>query len=80
MDEFDTEVYESEAADEILEVIVAQPKSKARKFRSYTIKEKLDIVKYADENSVSAASKKFNVDRKSVRDWRGKHDEMTKFM
>ena len=34
----------------------------------------MDAVKYANENSVSAAAKRYKVDRKSIRQWRNKKD------
>ena len=47
---------------------VASSSSKKRK--AYTVDKKLEIVGYAKEKkSINAASKHYNVDRASVRDW-----------
>ena len=36
---------------------------------SYTMKFKINAVKYAKETNVSEASRKFEVDRKRIREW-----------
>lgn len=41
-----------------------------KKRRSFTLPVKLEAVKYAEEHSGEAASRKYNVDPKTIRDWR----------
>uniref|UniRef100_A0A915P831 Brinker DNA-binding domain-containing protein n=1 Tax=Meloidogyne floridensis TaxID=298350 RepID=A0A915P831_9BILA len=44
--------------------------SKPKKIRrSFTIAKKLEVVDFAKNNSVHAASRNFKVDRKCVREW-----------
>ena len=45
---------------------------KGEKLRSYTTDFKLEVVTFAELNGNRAAERKYKVDRKSVRDWRGK--------
>jgi hypothetical protein len=40
-----------------------------RQIRSYTINEKLEVLKYVKEHSINAASRQFNIDRKCIRQW-----------
>ena len=46
--------------------------------RKYTISKKLEIVKYAKETNNHQAAAKYNVDRKSIREWRLKEEEFNK--
>jgi hypothetical protein len=39
------------------------------KRKSYSVELKLEAIKYAKQNTILAASKKFKVDRVMVRDW-----------
>ena len=45
---------------------------KGEKLRSYTTDFKLEAVRFAELNGNRAAESKYKVDRKSVREWRGK--------
>jgi len=42
---------------------------KGKKISSYTLKFKLEAIAYAELNSINSASKKFNVERKRIREW-----------
>ena len=44
--------------------------------RSYSIDFKLEVIRYAETNSNHAASKKYIIDRNSIRDWRRKRDKI----
>ena len=52
--------------------------SEGRKNRKYTISKKLEIVKYAKETNNHQAAAKYNVDRKSIREWRLKEEVFSK--
>lgn len=52
--------------------------SEGRKNRKYTISQKLEIVKYAKETNNHQAAAKYNVDRKSIREWRLKEEVFSK--
>ena len=52
--------------------------SEGRKNRKYTISQKLEIVKYAKETNNHQAAAKYNVDRKSIREWRLKEEMFSK--
>lgn len=41
-----------------------------RRVRSYTISQKLEVLNYAKEHSISSTHRKFNIDRKCIREWR----------
>ena len=41
---------------------------KGEKVKSYTITFKLQVIEYAEINSISAAAQKYNIDRHSIRD------------
>ena len=47
-----------------------------RKRRNYDTAQKLEAVKYAKENSIHSAAKKFRVDRQSIKDWVKQEDEL----
>ena len=49
---------------------------KGKKVSSYTLKYKLEAIAYAENNNISSASKKFNVDRKRIREWKDKKEEL----
>ena len=49
---------------------------KGDKVRSYSIDLKLEILRYAEANSIHAASKKYKVDRNSIRDWKWKKSNL----
>ena len=49
---------------------------KGKKVSSYTLKYKLEAIAYAENNNISSASKKFNVDRKHIREWKDKKEEL----
>ena len=49
---------------------------KGEKIRSYTISFKLEVVEFAENRSITAAAQKYNVDRRSVRDWKKKKNEL----
>ena len=49
---------------------------KGEKVRSYSIDFKLEVIRYAETNSNHAASKKYIIDRNSIRDWRRKRDKI----
>lgn len=49
---------------------------KGEKVRSYSIDFKLEVIRYAEMNSNHAASKKYKIDRNSIRDWRKKRDKI----
>ena len=42
---------------------------KGKKISSYTLKFKLEAIAFAELNSINSASKKFNVERKRIREW-----------
>ena len=42
---------------------------KGKKVSSYTLKFKLEAIAFAELNSINSASKKFNVERKRIREW-----------
>ena len=46
------------------------------KVRSYSIDLKLEILCYAEANCIHAASKKYKVDRHSIRDWKGEKSNL----
>ena len=46
------------------------------KVRNYSTDLKLEILRYAEANSIHAASKKYKVDRNSIRDWKGKKSNL----
>ena len=50
--------------------------TREKKVSSYTLKYKLEAIAYAENNNISSASKKFNVDRKCIREWKGKREEL----
>lgn len=37
---------------------------------------KLEVVEYAKSNSISSTSKRFNIDRNTVRDWINQENEL----
>lgn len=47
-----------------------------RRIRSYTVNEKLQVLKYAKENSINAANKHFNIDRKCIRQWKKNEQDL----
>ena len=49
---------------------------KGEKMRSYSFDFKLEVIRYAETNSNHAASKKYTIDRNSIRDWRKKRDKI----
>ena len=49
---------------------------KGEKIRAYTVAFKLEVVAHAECSSIGAASIKFNVDRKRIREWRKKKEEL----
>ena len=49
---------------------------KREKTRSYTVDFKLEVVKFAEDNSIHAAERKFKVDRHSIRDWKNKNAKL----
>jgi transposase-like protein len=42
---------------------------KSKILRSYTIKFKLEAIGFAQKHSIKSAARKFNVDRKRIREW-----------
>ena len=42
---------------------------KGEQRRKFSMEFKKNVIKYAKENSLNSASKKFNIDRKRVREW-----------
>lgn len=59
--------------DDEAEILNIRPTSHiGEKVRSYTVKFKIEAVEYAEKNSISAAAKKYNVDRKTIREWKEK--------
>lgn len=42
---------------------------KGEQMRKYSMEFKKSVIKYAKENSYTSAAKKFNIDRKRVREW-----------
>jgi len=44
--------------------------------RKFTVAQKLEIVSFAEAHSISAAAKKFKVDRQNVRTWCGQKEEL----
>ena len=49
---------------------------KGKRISSYTLKYKLEAIAYAENNSINSASKKFNVERKRIREWKSKKEEL----
>lgn len=49
---------------------------KGEKVRAYTVAFKLEAVTHAENSTNGAASVKFNVDRKRIREWRKKKEEL----
>ena len=49
---------------------------KGKKVSSYTLKYKLEAIAYVENNNISSASKKFNADRKRIREWKDKKEEL----
>ena len=49
---------------------------KGKRISSYTLKYKLEAIAYAENNSIDIASKKFNVERKRIRKWKSKKEEL----
>ena len=49
---------------------------KGEKVRSYTAKFKIEAVAFAEQHSISASAKKFKVDRRTVREWKSKKEEI----
>ena len=45
-----------------------------KKVSSYTLKYKLEAIAYAENNNISPVSKKFNVDRKHIIEWKDKKE------
>jgi transposase-like protein len=45
--------------------------------QKYTVATKLKIVQEARDTSISATSTKYNVDRKSIREWMAQEDKLT---
>ena len=43
---------------------------KGKRISSYKLKYKLEAIAYAENNSIDSASKKFNVERKRIREWK----------
>ena len=56
-----------EASDEDDKEEIADEIPKKR--RALTVKQKVDIIDYARKTSIHAASRRYKVDRKSLRDW-----------
>ena len=50
---------------------------KGERRQKYSMEFKNDTIKYAQENSVHSAAKKFKVDRKRVREWVQKEEKVT---
>ena len=53
-----------------------QCRTREKKVSSYTLKYKLGAIAYAENDNISFASKKFNVDRKRIREWKDKKEEL----
>ena len=51
---------------------------KSGKIRRHSINFKLEVIKFAEENSIDAAERKFNINRHSVRDWKKKKANLQK--
>ena len=49
---------------------------KGGKIHSYTVSFKITAIQYAELHGNRAAERKFNVDRKRIREWRAKRDEI----
>ena len=49
-----------------------------RKRYAYSIERKIEILDFAKQTSIIAASKHFKVDRNSVRDWRKQEQDLRK--
>ena len=52
------------------------PQLAGRKRRNYDSSKKLEAVKYAKENSIHSAAKKFRVDRRCIQVWMKQEDEL----
>ena len=52
---------------------------KGQKVKSYTITFKLQVIEYAEINSISAATQKYNIDRHSIPDWKSKKQQLQEF-
>ena len=50
---------------------------KGERRQKYSMEFKKATIKYAQENSIHSAAKKFKVDRKRVREWVQKEDKVT---
>ena len=49
---------------------------KGKKISSYSLKFKLEAIAYAENNSINSSSKKFNVERKRIREWKSQKEEL----
>ena len=49
---------------------------KGEQRRKFSMEFKKNVIKYAKENSLNSASKKFNIDRKRVREWVGNEEKV----
>ena len=49
---------------------------KGKRISSYTLKYKLEALAYVENNSINSASKKFNVERKHIIEWKSKKEEV----
>ena len=54
----------------------AKTSHKGEKIRSYTISFKLEVVEFAENRSITAAAQEYNVDHRSVRDWKKKKNKL----
>lgn len=53
---------------------------KGEKVRSFSAALKLEVIRYAEVNSNHAASRKYKIDRNSIRDWRRKREKIEKLI
>jgi hypothetical protein len=67
-----------EALEEEETEIEVVPSKKRKIRRSYTLKEKLEAMDYAQKHSIKGASLHFKVDRKRIREWKDQKDELKK--
>jgi len=63
--------------DEIIEIQDGLEVSEAKKiYRSHNVAKKLEAINWARKNSIHSASRKFNVDRKIIRNWMKNEKEL----
>ena len=58
------------------DTLIKTTSHKGEKVKVYSVKFKMDAINFATRNSISASARKFNVDRKTIREWMQKRNSI----